>query len=120
MNTKLNTKAAAILFVAGAFMLPTIGYAVDDNRPSDRDPPTTTKQYVKDSVITTKIKSDLMTAGIPNGLPSVIHISVDTDNKGAVTLSGSAESQKAVDRAGDIARAVAGVTSVNNMIRVYP
>jgi hyperosmotically inducible protein len=116
----MNTKAAAILFVAGAFMLPTIGYAIDDNRDPDRDPPTTAKQFVKDSVITTKIKSNLATAGTPNGMSSLIHISVDTDDKGAVTLSGSATNQKAVDRAGEIARAVAGVTSVNNLVRIYP
>ena len=116
----MNTKSTAIFFVAGALMLPLTGYAADPNRDPDRDPPTTAKQFVKDSVITTKIKSDLMTTGIPNGLPSLIHISVDTDDKGAVTLSGSAESQKAVERAGAIARAVAGVTSVENLIQVYP
>jgi hyperosmotically inducible protein len=119
-GTIMNTRLAAIAFTAGALLLPMTALAADANRDPDRDPPTTAKQFVKDSVITTKIKSDLMTAGVPNGLPSIVHISVDTDDKGAVTLSGSAESQKAVDRAGSIARAVKGVTSVENLVRVYP
>ncbi|MDP1613521.1 MAG: BON domain-containing protein [Sulfuritalea sp.] len=116
----MNKKSAAILLVAGAFALPITCYAVDDNRDNTRDPPTTAKQFVKDSVITTKIKSKLMTAGTPNGMVTLVHISVDTDDKGAVTLSGDAGSQAAVDKAEAIARAVPGVTSVENLVRVYP
>jgi hyperosmotically inducible protein len=53
------------------------------------------------------------------GLPSLIHISVDTDDKGAVTLSGTAPNQAAVDKAVSIAKGVKGVTSVDNLIKIY-
>ena len=105
----MNTKLAASCFLAGALMLPIIGYA------ADTDPPTTTKQFVKDSAITTAIKAKMTAAG----LPSLIHISVDTDDKGAVTLSGDAPNQAAVDKAVSIAKGVKGVTSVDNLIKIY-
>jgi osmotically-inducible protein OsmY len=47
-----------------------------------------------------------------------VKISVDTDNKGMVTLGGTAPNQKAVDKAASIARAVKGVTSVENHIQI--
>ena len=51
-------------------------------------------------------------------LSSLVHIKVDTDNKGMVNLSGTARSQDAVDKAVSIARGVKGVTSVENHIKV--
>ena len=66
-------------------------------------------EYVDDSVITTKVKS-LLAA---DDLLKSFQISVET-NKGTVQLSGFVASQQAVDKAGEIARSVKGVTSVKN------
>ena len=66
-------------------------------------------EYIDDSVITTKVKSLL--AG--DDFLKSFQIGVET-YKGTVQLSGFADSQKAVDKAGEIARSVKGVTSVKN------
>jgi len=66
-------------------------------------------EYVDDSVITTKVKS-LLAA---DDLLKSFQISVETF-KGTVQLSGFVGSQAAVDKAGEIARSVKGVTSVKN------
>jgi osmotically-inducible protein OsmY len=68
-----------------------------------------TGEYVDDSVITTKVKSLL---AVDDFLKS-FQISVETF-KGTVQLSGFVGSQKAVDKAGEIARSVKGVKSVKN------
>lgn len=105
----MNAKLAASFVVAGALMLSIAGHTADAD--ADRSSPT---EYVKDSLITTKIKAALA----EEKLSSLVHIGVDTDNKGQVTLSGSAASQNAVDKAVTIARAVKGVTSVENHIKI--
>ena len=68
-----------------------------------------TGEYVDDTVITTKVKSLL---AVDDFLKS-FQISVET-YKGIVQLSGFVGSQKAVDKAGEIARSVKGVKSVKN------
>jgi osmotically-inducible protein OsmY len=68
-----------------------------------------TGEYVDDSVITTKVKS-LLAA---DDFLKSFQISVET-YKGTVQLSGFVGSEKAVDKAGQIARSVKGVTSVKN------
>jgi osmotically-inducible protein OsmY len=68
-----------------------------------------TGEYVDDSVITTKVKSLLA----KDDFLKSFQISVETF-KGAVQLSGFVGSQAAVDKAGEIARSVKGVTSVKN------
>ena len=68
-----------------------------------------TGEYIDDSVITTKVKS-LLAA---DDFLKSFQISVET-YKGAVQLSGFVNSQKALDKAGEIARSVKGVTSVKN------
>ena len=68
-----------------------------------------TGEYVDDSVITTKVKSLLA----KDDFLKSFQISVETF-KGSVQLSGFVGSQKAVDKAGEIARSVKGVTSVKN------
>ena len=45
-------------------------------------------------------------------------IQVETDNAGVVTLSGTTATQAAKDKADSIARAVKGVTSIDNQIKV--
>jgi hyperosmotically inducible protein len=47
-----------------------------------------------------------------------MHIKVDTDNKGVVTLSGKAKSQAEADKAVSIARNTEGVVDVRSDIQV--
>jgi len=72
-----------------------------------------TGEYVDDSVITTKVKS-LLAA---DDLLKSFKISVET-YKGTVQLSGFVNSQKAVDKAGEITKTVKGVTSIKNNLIV--
>ena len=72
-----------------------------------------TGEYVDDSVITTKVKGLLA----EDDFLKSFQISVET-YKGMVQLSGFVNSQKAVDKAGEIARSVNGVTSVRNNLIV--
>jgi osmotically-inducible protein OsmY len=65
--------------------------------------------YVDDSVITTKVKSLLAS----DDFLKSFRISVETF-QGTVQLSGFVNTQKAVDKAGEIARSVNGVKSVKN------
>jgi hyperosmotically inducible protein len=88
---------------------PVAGYCADND--SNRSSP---KTFVKDSVITTKIKAHLA----EEKLSSMVKISVDTTDKGMVVLSGSARSQAAIDKAVSIATNVKGVTSVENNIKI--
>ncbi len=76
--------------------------------------PAKTKQYVKDSVITTKVKAELAA----EKLSSLVKIQVETDNVGVVTLSGTAPTQMARDKAVSIAQAVKGVMSVDDQIKI--
>jgi osmotically-inducible protein OsmY len=68
-----------------------------------------TGEYVDDSVITTKVKS-LLAA---DDFLKSFQIGVET-YKGVVQLSGFVNSQKAIDKAVEIARSVKGVKSVKN------
>jgi osmotically-inducible protein OsmY len=70
-------------------------------------------EYVDDSVITTKVKSQLAA----DDFLKSFEISVET-YKGIVQLSGFVGSQQAVDKAGEIARGVQGVKSVENDLNV--
>jgi osmotically-inducible protein OsmY len=72
-----------------------------------------TGEYVDDSVITTKVKSLL--AG--DDFLKSFQISVET-YKGVVQMSGFVDSQRAVDKAVQIARSVNGVRSVKNNLIV--
>jgi osmotically-inducible protein OsmY len=72
-----------------------------------------TGEVVDDSVITTKIKS-LLAA---DEFLKSFQISVET-RKGIVELSGFVDSQKAKDKAGQVARSVEGVKSVQNALIV--
>jgi len=68
-----------------------------------------TGEYIDDSVITTKVKT-LLAA---DDFLKSFQISVET-YKGSVQLSGFVASQKAADKAEEIARGVKGVESVKN------
>lgn len=70
--------------------------------------------YVKDSAITTKVKTKLA----EKHLSTLTRISVDTDKDGVVWLSGTAPTSDAKDLAGMIAKSTDGVTNVHNHIVV--
>jgi osmotically-inducible protein OsmY len=72
-----------------------------------------TGEYIDDSVITTKVKSMLAA----DDFLKSFEIGVET-YKGIVQLSGFVDSQKAVDKAGEIASGVKGVKSVKNNLNV--
>ena len=105
----MNYKLATTLFVIGSVLAPVAAYAADSD--TDRSKPAT---FVKDSVITTKIKAQLAA----KHLASAKHIKVDTDMNGVVWMTGTANSQGEVDKAVAIARATEGVKSVNNRLKV--
>lgn len=72
-----------------------------------------TGQYVDDSVITTKVKSAIFNE---TDLKTM-QINVKT-YLGVVQLNGFVDSQRSVNRAGDIARQVKDVVSVENSLLV--
>ena len=72
-----------------------------------------TGQYVDDSVLTTKVKGAIFN----DPTLKTLQISVKT-YKGVVQLSGFVASQEAVSRAGELARGVEGVVSVQNDLTV--
>jgi osmotically-inducible protein OsmY len=72
-----------------------------------------TGEYVDDSVITTKVKAAIF------GEPTlkVAEINVETF-KGTVQLSGFVKTQADIGKAAEVTRAVGGVKSVRNDIRI--
>jgi hyperosmotically inducible protein len=72
--------------------------------------------YVKDSVITTKVKTKLAA----KHLTTLTRVKVDTDENGVVWLSGKAPTEDARDLAGMIAKNTEGVNAVHNDIAIEP
>ena len=70
--------------------------------------------FVKDSAITTKIKTKLAT----DHPASLAMIHVDTDKDGVVWLTGTARTQEDIEQAVTIARATEGVKNVHNGVTV--
>ena len=106
----MKYKLATTCFVIGSVLAPVAAYAADPD--TNRSKPAT---FVKDSVITTKIKTKLAA----EHLGSAKHIKVDTDKNGVVWLSGTANSQAEADKAVEIARNTEGVKSVNSKLKVH-
>ncbi len=106
---KLTTKLVATCFLLGTALAPLSVHAQDADK--DRSSP---KTFVKDSVITAKIKAEYA----KDKQVSAMHIKVDTDSNGVVYLSGKAKSPLEADKAVTIAQNVKGVTSVKNDIQV--
>jgi osmotically-inducible protein OsmY len=72
-----------------------------------------TKEYVDDSVITTKMKGAILNEAT---LKSA-EINVETF-KGVIQLSGFVNSQADINKAVELARGITGVTSVKNDMRI--
>jgi hyperosmotically inducible periplasmic protein len=104
----MKYKLATTCFVIGSVLAPVAAYAAD----SDKD--RSAKTVVKESVITTKIKTKLA-AEHPGSLK---HVKVDTDKNGVVSLTGTANSQEEVNQAVAIARNTEGVKSVKSNLKV--
>ena len=102
---------AATCFVIGTALAPIAAYSADPD--TDRS---NANAYVKDSVITTKVKAKLAT----EHLGSLANVRVDTDKDGVVFLSGSVRSQEEASRAITLARETEGVRSVNSKLIVQP
>ena len=105
----MKTRLTVISFLIGTLLAPVAAYAADGDK--DRS---SASAFVKDSVITTKIKTKL----IEEKLANAVHIRVDTDRMGVVQLSGTARTREDARKAGSIASGVEGVVSVQNNIRI--
>ena len=105
MKFKLGTAC----FVMGTLLASTAAFAEDSDK--DRTHPMT---FVKDSVITTKVKAKLA----DEKMSSLAMVKVDTDRKGAVVLSGKVRSQEEADKAVAIAHETEGVTSVKSKLTI--
>ena len=107
----MKTKLATTCFIIGTLLAPVMVAHAEDATDSDRMHP---KAFVKDSVITTKIKAKLAEEKIS----SLAKIKVDTHSTGAVVLSGKVHTQDEADKAVAIARETEGVTSVKSKLHV--
>lgn len=105
----MKTKLVISCFMLASLLAPMAGYSADADM--DRSHP---KAFVKDSVITTKVKAKLAA----EHLSSLAHIRVDTDNNGVVWLSGTTKTQADADKAVSIAQGTEGVASVENHIKI--
>jgi hyperosmotically inducible protein len=104
----MKTNIAIACVAVGALLGSTVAIAAEN---SDTTHPVT---YVKDSAITTDIRTKLAA----EHLTSLEPIHVDTDTDGVVWLSGSANTQEAADKAALIARDAVGATRVHSDIKV--
>lgn len=105
----MKYKLVTTCLVIGTVLAPVAARAADSD--SDRSHPA---NYVKDSVITTKIKTQLAAAH----LGTMKHIKVDTDRNGGVWMTGTANSQEEADKAVAIARNTEGVKTVHSDLKV--
>lgn len=105
----MASRIKPILLAIATLSVPIISLAADGDM--DRSHPSA---FVRDSVITTKIKTKLAAEHIR----SLGRIHVDTDENGVVWLRGTVKTEKAADRALEIARETEGVKDVQNHIAV--
>jgi hyperosmotically inducible protein len=105
MNTKYVIAGLTLCTFLGSVAV------LADDSDKDRSHP---EAFVKDSAITTKIKTKLAA----DHLTSLGRIHVDTDKDGVVWLSGSARTQEAIDQAVSIARSTEHVKSVHNDLTI--
>ena len=111
-DTKARLLAAAI--AASAIIGPMAALA-DQQGADAQDVDQATRAFVRDSVITTKVKARLAAEHVT----SIARIHVDTDANGIVYLSGTAPSQGAIDVAIRLARDTEHVRDVRSDITVH-
>jgi hyperosmotically inducible protein len=105
----MKTKFVMTCLIVGTLAGPVVAWAEDQD--TDRASPTA---YVKDSAITTEIKTKLAA----DHITSLGRISVDTDQNGVVYLSGTARSQEAIDKAIATSKDTKGVKSVKSTLTI--
>jgi hyperosmotically inducible protein len=105
MNAKPVLSCIIAVALAGSSL------AVAGDLDADSASPT---QFVKDSAITTAVKTKLAA----NHLANVTQLQIETDGDGVVWLSGTTRTQETADRAVEIARTTDGVTEVKSTIEV--
>ena len=96
------------MLMVGALLAPVASFS------ASHDLDSSVGEFVKDSVITSKIKARLAAEKDV----SAMHIVIDTDKNGVVVMSGTARSQAEIDKAHSIAHSVEGVTKVINHIKI--
>ena len=106
----MKTKLAIACVAFGALLGSAAAIAGDDTNAVG----TSTVVFVKDSAITTKIKTKLAA----DHLTSLGRIHVDTDKDGVVWLTGTARSEEAIAQAESLARNTEHVRSVHNDLKV--
>lgn len=105
----MKSKLAASTFLVGALLLSAAAFSADYD--ADRVSPTA---YLKETTITAKIKAEMA----KDQEVSALRIKVSTDDNGTMTLSGTARSQREIDKAVAIARGIDGVVNVDNKIQI--
>ena len=106
----MKTTLVTTCLVFGTLLGSAVAWAGEDSD-TDRSHPVT---FVKDSAITTAIKTKLAAEHIT----SLGRIHVDTDKDGVVWLTGSARTQEAADKAASIARDTEHVMAVHNDLKI--
>jgi hyperosmotically inducible periplasmic protein len=106
----MNKMLALSCLSFGAGLGTVVAFAADD---ADAVA-TSTRVFVRDSAITTKVKTKLA----ENHLTSLARIHVETDKDGVVWLTGTANTQEAIDEAVSVASAVEHVRSVHNDVTI--
>jgi hyperosmotically inducible protein len=101
-------KFLTAMLIVGGLLAPSASFS------ASHDAESSVGEFVKDSVITSKIKARL---AAEKGV-SAIHIMINTDKNGVVVMSGTAGSQAEIDKAHSIAHSVEGVTKVINHIKI--
>ncbi len=99
-------KLSVFLFLISIFFIPALVSAEN----------LSVGEFVKDSAITTQIKSKILVAKDIDSL----HIKVDTDNNGIVVLTGAVKSAEEKERVHNIAHDVDGVKKVLNNLKIDP
>jgi hyperosmotically inducible protein len=117
----MKKQTLAAIFSVSLALTPMAGFADADSKSAEVKADASTKSaevkaYVKDSVITTKVKAKLA-ADHPSTLTK---LEVNTDNSGTVYLSGNAPTATDADRAVATAMSVDGVRGVKSEIIVKP
>ena len=104
---RINLAKACIII--GTALVPIVTHAADQD--SDRKNP---MEFVKDSVITAKIKAKLAEEKVGN----LATITVDTDANGKVYLGGTVKSEQEADNIIFFVHRIEGVTAVRSTFRI--
>ena len=106
----MKFKQIASLIITGALVAPLAAQA----QAQDSKPASPARVWVKDSVVTTKVKAKLAAAQ----MSSLAKVHVETDADGNVLLTGKVATQADKDRAETDARGVEGVKTIDNQLTI--